>query len=349
MIKDIKINNFKSIYKADIKGFRRINLLFGKNDCGKTTLLESIYLLMRFDPSCPLLLNTLRGYDKTDEKDLYLNFHNLNIDKPITISSDEEIERKMDISLFKSYSNAVDIDSLKDNFSNEREDGYYGLKMNYFLDKQKYHSEIIFQEKVRQFKIDNDKTYKKTIKCKYLPINYDEIDYDGFKEIIQNEKEDLVLETLKMIEPTIKDIQMIGDDIFVGVDGLDRRIPINCMGDGIRRLLSMISAIYKCRSIEERQGVLLIDAIDSCFHYSVMKKIWKVLLDSAKRNGVQIFATTHNIDSIKGFNEAIKEENANEEAIAFKLLHISNDDELKALAYDSQQINYLLEHETEIR
>ena len=35
MIKDIQINNFRSINKANIKGFRRVNLLFGKNNCGK--------------------------------------------------------------------------------------------------------------------------------------------------------------------------------------------------------------------------------------------------------------------------------------------------------------------------
>ena len=92
MIKDIKINNFRSINKADIEGFRRVNLLFGKNNCGKSTLLESIFLLTgQSNPTIPVVINFVRGYNKTDEKDLFLNFHNLNINDPIIISSKEEI------------------------------------------------------------------------------------------------------------------------------------------------------------------------------------------------------------------------------------------------------------------
>lgn len=358
MIKDIQINNFRSINKADIEGFRRVNLLFGKNNCGKSTLLESIFLLTgQSNPLIPVLINVFRGYNKTDEKDLFINFHNLNINDPIIISSKEEVKRELNISLFKSYSNKVDIDTLKNNISNDR-DGYYGIKMNYSLGEQAYHSEIIFQEnqenqenqeKKQQAKVDKDKRYKEIIFCKYLPAKYnDNPAITGLREIIQNKKENLILEVLKIIEPTIKDIQIIRNDIFVGVDGLDRRMPINVMGDGIRKLLSILSSIYECRSTEERQGVLLIDEIDNGFHYSVMKKIWRAILNSAKRNNTQIFATTHNIDSIKGFNEAIKEENANEEAIAFALLH-NKQSELKAYPYSQKAIEDAIEHNTEIR
>ena len=43
-IKNIKIKNFKSIESLNIKTNRKINLIVGKNNTGKTTIIQSIYL-----------------------------------------------------------------------------------------------------------------------------------------------------------------------------------------------------------------------------------------------------------------------------------------------------------------
>ncbi|WP_462136871.1 AAA family ATPase, partial [Candidatus Mycalebacterium sp.] len=43
--KSIKIENFRGIESLKIDNLERINLFVGKNNCGKTTILESIYLL----------------------------------------------------------------------------------------------------------------------------------------------------------------------------------------------------------------------------------------------------------------------------------------------------------------
>ena len=45
MIKNIKINNYKCFKNFEIKAFKRINILVGDNNSGKTSLLEAIALL----------------------------------------------------------------------------------------------------------------------------------------------------------------------------------------------------------------------------------------------------------------------------------------------------------------
>jgi AAA15 family ATPase/GTPase len=45
MIKNIKINNYKCFKNFEIKNFKRINILVGDNNSGKTSLLEAIALL----------------------------------------------------------------------------------------------------------------------------------------------------------------------------------------------------------------------------------------------------------------------------------------------------------------
>jgi predicted ATPase len=41
-----KLDRFRGISHADISGFKRINLFFGKNNCGKSSLLEAIFFDM---------------------------------------------------------------------------------------------------------------------------------------------------------------------------------------------------------------------------------------------------------------------------------------------------------------
>ena len=47
MIKDLKIENFKGFEKFEIFGFKQVNLFTGKNNAGKTSLLEAINLLYK--------------------------------------------------------------------------------------------------------------------------------------------------------------------------------------------------------------------------------------------------------------------------------------------------------------
>ena len=43
MFDKIEIERFRGIKYASIEGFKQINLFFGKNNCGKSSLLESLF------------------------------------------------------------------------------------------------------------------------------------------------------------------------------------------------------------------------------------------------------------------------------------------------------------------
>ena len=49
MIQNISIENFRCFDKTEIKGFERINLITGKNNSGKTCLLEALYFCLSQD------------------------------------------------------------------------------------------------------------------------------------------------------------------------------------------------------------------------------------------------------------------------------------------------------------
>ena len=55
--------------------------------------------------------------------------------------------------------------------------------------------------------------------------------------------------------------------------------------------------------VPAQNGYLLIDEVDTGLHFSVMTKMWRMLIESAKRLNVQIFATTHSMDCIHALAE----------------------------------------------
>ena len=74
------------------------------------------------------------------------------------------------------------------------------------------------------------------------------------------------------------------------------RLPIGSYGDGMRRLLAISLAL-----VGTKDRCLLIDEIDIGLHWTVMEDMWRAC-GGRPRNvyDVQVFATTHSYDCIKG-------------------------------------------------
>jgi AAA15 family ATPase/GTPase len=61
MIEDIEITNFRCFDRLKVSGYKRINLISGKNNVGKTALLEAIFLNSTPTAATVLSLSKLRG------------------------------------------------------------------------------------------------------------------------------------------------------------------------------------------------------------------------------------------------------------------------------------------------
>lgn len=93
MFKKIEIERFRGIRHASIEGLRQINLFFGKNNCGKSSLLESLFLASGLsNPILPINVNIMRGYNKSRLDDLKLDFYNLDSDPSLSTFRTENEE-----------------------------------------------------------------------------------------------------------------------------------------------------------------------------------------------------------------------------------------------------------------
>jgi len=109
----------------------------------------------------------------------------------------------------------------------------------------------------------------------------------------------LVVDALRIIEPRLERIAFLGDDrrymqsILLKLSDSEQRLPIGSAGDGLKRLLALALHL-----IPAQGGCLLVDEIDTGLHYSVMADMWRLVIETAGRLDVQVFATTHSLDCV---------------------------------------------------
>jgi hypothetical protein len=167
-------------------------------------------------------------------------------------------------------------------------------------------------------------------------------------EIDLTDKQDDVKKALRIIDSKIQDISFIGYPKGVDnrvpvarVTGINEPVPLGSMGEGMNRLLGVILALVNCRD-----GLLLIDEIESGLHYSVLTDIWRLIFRIARELNVQVFATTHSSDCVQAFERAA-EEDKEEEGMLIRLER--QGEKIAARVIDERLLGIATKSEIEVR
>ena len=82
-IKNITIRNYRGIRYAEVSDMARVNVFLGNNNCGKSSVLESVLMLLGANsPALPLAVNVNRNYSTVDKNDFALFFHTVSYTHP---------------------------------------------------------------------------------------------------------------------------------------------------------------------------------------------------------------------------------------------------------------------------
>lgn len=82
--------------------------------------------------------------------------------------------------------------------------------------------------------------------------------------------------------------------------GQARPVPLQSLGDGALHLAGVALALTN-----SRDGFLLIDEAENGIHHSVQRDYWRMVFETAQANNVQVLATTHSFDCLRGFAQAM--------------------------------------------
>ena len=155
-----------------------------------------------------------------------------------------------------------------------------------------------------------------------------------------------VVDDMRLLEPDLESIHFLtsagpGSRILVGLSGGGHRLPIDNYGDGMRRLLAM-----RLSFVGAANGFLLIDEIDTGLHWTIMEDMWQFVVKVAQKLKVQIFATTHSYDCIRGLGSLLQSRPELDDQVSIQKIHGS----LKqAACLRGDQIRVAVEQDIEVR
>ncbi len=124
MFKDFHIKNFRCFKDTKIEGFERVNLIGGKNNAGKTALLEALFLFISPEPESILFLKKIRrellsSIQKNPEQTWANFFFNNQKDSVIELKLSDQINYYDDelLDIVRTVK-LTSQDSIKPNFDN---------------------------------------------------------------------------------------------------------------------------------------------------------------------------------------------------------------------------------------
>lgn len=356
-IYSINIKNFRGIKDLEIEDFKNINLFVGKNNCGKTSILEAIFLSIGVsNPQLSIKIDSFRGITHDKNDDFHFIFYNLNSTNTIDIKTQFLYPNQYRQLLIKpiyltskknvDFSEVIDTDTSSVSTSDRRISGINLIFSVKSLPKSKdkfLQSSIEFKPGGLDIKAPNE-YHEKHFGVFLNSRNITTELHTRLDKIIQKKEINKFINTLNIIDPRITGISLGSRNMIYFDLGLDRLIPIQLMGDGIIRLLSILAAIANIEN-----GVLLIDEIENGFHTSTLNLLWSSVKEVALAYNVQIFATTHSFECVKTYTESMQPDLLGNEIS--RLFRIENEKNKlhRAIKYDSESLEASLESGWEIR
>ena len=167
-------------------------------------------------------------------------------------------------------------------------------------------------------------------------------------QVLIDGRESEVIGAMQLLEPELDSIHFLTNDapemragVLLGFRGAGRRAPMGSYGDGMRRLLALSLSLMRTA-----EGFLLIDEIDTGFHWTVMEEMWRLVVETARRSSIQVFATTHSFDCLRGLASLVESrpDLAGEVSVQ-KIERLLE----KAVNFDASDVRVAVEQNIEVR
>ncbi|MEN6578775.1 MAG: AAA family ATPase [Phycisphaerales bacterium] len=351
MFKHVTVKNLRAITHLTVNGLGRVNLFVGRNACGKTTFLEGIFFLVApANPRLLVMVNVNRGLAYVSNLLWPTYFHNMDMAVPIEIVGVEsETGRERRLLMRPAYEEyRPDGNDLASTLfppmvasGPESTRQVEGLRLEYD-DLSGSESRIVSEIVKRNDRVAVSGTNRSPLLSAFLtPVPGDL--HEAFSAVQQKKRVSEVVDLLKDIEPELTDLRLSGSHSLLYADvGASELIPINLMGGGIMRFLSVALAMLTCQN-----GVVLIDEIESGLHHSAQSKLWSAVFSWAQKLNVQVFATTHSAECIKAFSDRAE---GGLFEVGAKLFRIERDeDKFRAVEYTRELLAESIDSNWEVR
>lgn len=369
-INSLEISGFRALADLKIDSLGKVNLITGKNNSGKSTLLEAIRILATggalrtiFD-----ILNyreelgsgneSERTYQPTDPAP----FCNLFTGFPDLASSQQGF------SILASGALPASVSRIKANIQwfvrktdpDRQAVSYEPASGDLFDDVEAFPAldlDIAGRKRVlpldrlqRRFPMRGEADIA-PVPCVYLdPFSSRSTSQMGalWDAIALTDVEPEIVKALQIVSQDIQAVSVVGSDergsrarTAIARSSIHASpIPLRTFGDGVNRLFGVVLSLCNARN-----GVLLVDEIENGLHYSVQTEIWRTIFRLATALNVQVFATSHSWDCVRAFQEAARE--SPEDGVLVRLSR--KDDRIIPTLFSERELEIVTRDQIEVR
>jgi len=319
MIETVHIENFRGFRKLSLSGARPLNLIVGKNNSGKSSLLEAIYIAAGGpNPEGPFNVAILRGenYEQKGVDHMWRPlFRGLSTAWPVVLRlklSEEAEERSLTLSAlpekgFKTSKAASDQLPPSMIHPSLR---VGGLRFEYRSGSGE--TQVLTSEfdatlgTLSNPPVDRNNLILVTLVSPMIPL-FPSMHVGSYSRLRQDNRHFRVIELLKIVEPALVDIEVLAIDgnasLFAQLSS-GEKIPASHMGEGFLRIFQLAVVLVSSPD----GAVFLFDEPEAGLHHSLYDTLWNFLSEAASKWGIQVFATTHSDELLRAglSNESVR-------------------------------------------
>jgi predicted ATPase len=368
MLTELQIEGFRGIGNLHLERTAPVNLIVGRNDTGKTTVLEAIRLQLQGDPrQLSRVKRNLYQRNYASQEDAFrLAFHGVQRDGFIAISgsfgsidlratawiNDQEVEDTTSFEL--EFDEGLESSGTQSLLTKPRAvyvqveaNGGPTVTVLVPLDSTPQ-PRTRPQSPIRRVSGDFPEippvVWLGTDRAERWPQAL------RYSDLYRQNKAEGLLDVLRRIEPDLEDLILLTNQasphsspnvsLEVQREGMPP-LPLESMGDGFGSIIAIVTAVASAS-----QGICLIDEFENGVHYSILNCLWSAALATSQQFGAQIWATTHSLDCVEAAYTSFENE---PESLLVHRLQRTEGGTVVAHTFDHEMLGRALETGLEVR
>jgi len=345
-IDGFSIHQFRGIRDLKLEGLGQVNLLVGDNNSGKTSVLEALSIFcdslnwrkwsnvasMREVGLVSSISQSERLTWLFPQAEEYSNDDLSNTDPEILLSASGDFRTKKVSAHYEKFSEIIQVKYPRtgegETTIEERDRELESIKIHISISVQTSPNAEEVLEETFVFPSNRPLPAVRKQEIAILPAQIinpsshrlGSTPLQLWTDVINAETKLDAIKLLCSFDPDIQDIDIIigsAERPTVSVKHKKlRRAPLSTFGDGLRRIFTLAAAIPSAR-----KGLLLVDELEMAIHTGALEKTIDWLVKACIQNKVQLFATTHSLETVDAILNAI---GVNVELVVYRL-HKSED------------------------
>ncbi len=354
MFTSLSVRNFRVFGALRVVGLSRVNLIVGRNNVGKTSLLEALFLLSGGgNPQMALNSNVIRGAAENVTisgppntlRETYWKpmFFGLDTGTTIEIDGQHTEHGSLGLRILLEWPNVIELPlGTSGTIPVSNGAGEPPLVFS-FTNGVKGGAEGRIRFDGSSIKVDQPRAappVDAVILSTRLVSHHEDVTRLG--RLRTRKQGDLVVKALQIVEPGLRGVEdsfASGAPMIWGDIGLSELVPLAMMGEGMVRLARLVLAI-----VNTPGGLVLVDEIEMGLHHTVLADVWRAVGETARRFDAQVVATTHSYECAQAAHQAFGD---NSEFCLHRLE--AGEDGNCCVTYGPADIEAAVRHDLEIR